>query len=389
MTDRTPVIVGVALSDYPKAPHLDSYGHHALALRRVLDDSGVKLGDIDGYMSVGIGGQSIDDAATMAEYLGVRYRWIDGTQLGGASYIAFMERAATAIRDGVCDTVLMTYGSDLRSNKTRSMSDAKMDARNVVEGPGQYQLPYGPTIISQYALAAMRHMHEYGTKPEHLAEIAVAARLHAARNPHALNRKPIDIADVLAAPRLADPLGALDCCVVTDGGGAIIMTTAERARDLPQRPIYLLGAATTQTHWNIGQMPDFTTTASAICGPRAFDQAGVSPADIDVAQLYDSFTITTLLQLEGLGFCKRGEGGAFVAAGRLRPGGALPTNTDGGGLSSCHPGLRGIFCAVEAVRQLRGEAEERQVPDARLAAVSGSGGILSAMSVAILGSERP
>jgi acetyl-CoA acetyltransferase len=387
--DRSPVIVGVALSDYPKAPHLTSYGHHAQALSRVLADSGVPLAAIDGYMSVGIGGLMVDDIATMSEFFGIRHRWAEGSQLGGSAYQGFVDHAATVIRAGLCDTVLMTYGSDLRSNKRRRLSPLTGDADGFVEGPRGFEAPYGPTILGNYALAAARHMHEFGTTLEALAEIAVATRLHAARNPQALNREPITVEDVLASPRVADPLGKLDSCVVTDGGAALIMTTAERARDLPQPPIHVLGSATTQTHWNIGQMPDFTTTGAAICGPAAFAQAGLRPEDMDTAQLYDSFTITVLLLLEGLGFCPRGEGGRFVADGRLRPGGSLPLNTDGGGLSACHPGMRGIFCIVEAVLQLRGQAEGRQIPDARLAVACGSGGILSCISTLILGRDRP
>jgi acetyl-CoA acetyltransferase len=281
----------------------------------------------------------------------------------------------------------MTYGSDLRSNKRRSLSPKTTDG--LVEAPRCYETPYGPTILGNYALAARRHMHEFGTTREQLAEIAVSTRLHAGNNPSALNREPLSIADVVGAPRVADPLGKWDACVVTDGGAALIMTTLERARDLKQKPIYILGSASAQTHWNISQMPDYTTTAAAIAGPLAFAQAGISPRDIDTAQLYDSFTITVMLLLEGLGFCKRGEGGAFVQDGKLRPGGALPTNTDGGGLSSCHPGMRGVFTLIEAVTQLRGQAGIRQVPDAKLAVACGSGGILSCISTLVLGKDRP
>jgi acetyl-CoA acetyltransferase len=338
-------------------------------------------------MSVGIGGMHVDDLATMAEFFRIKHRWADGTQLGGAAYVGFVDHAKTVIESGICDTVLMTYGSDLRSNKRRSLATPRSD--QFVESPRCYENPYGPTILGNYALAAQRHMYEFGTTLEQLAEIAVSTRLHAGNNPLALNREPISIADVVNAPRVADPLGKLDSCVVTDGGAAVIMTTLERARDLKQKPIYVLGSATAQTHWSINQMPDYTTTAAAICGPQAFAQAGVGPQDMDTAQLYDSFTITVMLLLEGLGFCKRGEGGAFVEDGKLRPGGSLPTNTDGGGLSSCHPGMRGVFTLIEAVLQLRGQAGIRQVPDAKLAAVCGSGGILSCISTLILGKDAP
>jgi acetyl-CoA acetyltransferase len=231
-------------------------------------------------------------------------------------------------------------------------------------------------------------MHEYGTTPEQLAEIAVGVREFAGLNPFAMYRDPITVDDVVGSRMIADPLHKLDCCVVSDGGGALVVTTAERARDLRQPPVYVLGAAGGETHWNISQMPDYTTTAAAQCGPEALAMAGVQPADVDTIQLYDSFTITVLLLLEALGFCKPGEGGPFVADGKLRPGGALPLNTDGGGLSACHPGMRGAFLIVEAVRQLRGQAGDVQVPDCEVALAAGSGGFLSAMAVTILGKEK-
>ncbi len=253
----------------------------------------------------------------------------------------------------------------------------------------QYEAPYGSTLVGAYAMAARRHMHEYGTTSEQLAEIAVGVREYAGLNPSAMYRDPITVDDVLSSRMIADPLHKLDCCVVTDGGGAFIMTTAERARDLPQPPVYVLGAAASQTHWNIGQMPDFTSTAAASCGPEALARAGITADDIDVLQLYDSFTITVLLLLEGLGLCGKGEGGAFVSEGHLRRGGRVPLNTDGGGLSSSHPGMRGIFLIIEAVRQLRGQAGEAQVPDCDIAVACGSGGSLSCIGTVVLGNEHP
>jgi acetyl-CoA acetyltransferase len=232
-------------------------------------------------------------------------------------------------------------------------------------------------------------MHEYGTTSEQLAEIAVGVREFASLNPNAMYRDPITTEDVVGSRLVADPLHKLDCCVISDGGGAVVLTTAERARDLPQPPVYVLGAAGGQTHWNISQMPDFTTTAAARCGAEAFGRAGVRPEDVDTIQIYDSFTITVLLLLEDLGFCKKGEGGAFVAEGHLRRGGRLPLNTDGGGLSSCHSGMRGIFLLVEATRQLRHQAGEAQVPDCRIALACGSGGYLSCIGAVVLGSEHP
>ncbi len=232
-------------------------------------------------------------------------------------------------------------------------------------------------------------MHEFGTTSENLAEIAVGVREYAGLNPDAMYRAPITVEDVLHSRLVADPLHKLDCCVVSDGGGALLITTADRARDLRQPPVYVLGAASAQTHWNISQMPDFTTTAAAQCGPEALAQAGISPADVDTIQLYDSFTITVLLLLEDLGFCKKGEGGTFVADGHLRRGGRLPLNTDGGGLSSSHSGMRGIFLLIEATRQLRNQGGEAQVPDCEVALACGSGGFLSCIGAVVLGKEHP
>jgi acetyl-CoA acetyltransferase len=250
-------------------------------------------------------------------------------------------------------------------------------------------MPYGSPLVSGYALAARRHMHQYGTTSEQLARVAVDMRANAAKNPLAMYRDPLTVDDVLASRMISDPLHMLDCCIISDGGGAVLMTTAERARDLRQTPIYVRGSATAQTHWNISAMPDFTVTAAAQSGPAAFQKAGITPADVDMLMLYDSFTITVLLLLEDLGFAKKGEGGPFLDANRLTYDGDLPTNTDGGGLSSCHPGMRGIFLLIESVRQLRGQAGAVQVPDAEIAVACGSGGQLSCMGTVVLGKEKP
>jgi acetyl-CoA acetyltransferase len=387
MTDRTPVIVGVGLSDYPRAPHLDSLGHHALATQRALADSGVAKGDIDGYASAGMGGEI---SPALAEYLGIGYRWIDGTMTGGSSFEFHVQHAEEAIRQGACDTVLITYGSDYLTRMGRALGTGGFfRAGQRVEGAMQYEAPYGNTLVGGYALAARRHMHEYGTTAEQLAEIAVGVREYAGLNPLAMYRDPITVEDVLASRLVADPLHKLDCCVISDGGGAILLTTAERALDLRQPPVFVLGSANGQGHWTIGQMPDYTSTAASQCGPEALARAGVSISDIDTLQLYDSFTITVLLLVEGLGFCPKGEGGAFVAEGHLRRGGRVPLNTDGGGLSSCHPGMRGIFLLAEATRQLRGQAGDAQVPGCEIALACGSGGTLSCIGAVVLGSQHP
>jgi acetyl-CoA acetyltransferase len=306
--------------------------------------------------------------------------------VGGSSFEFHVQHAAEAIRNGQCDTVLLTYGSDYLSRMGRSLGTGGMfRGARTVPGPMQFEAPYGNSLVGSYALVARRHMHEFGTTSEQLAEIAVGVREYAGLNPQALYRDPITVNDVLASRVVADPLHKLDCCVISDGGGAVIMTTAERARDLRQPAVAVLGAAGGMTHWNIGQMADYTTSAGAVCAPEAFARAGLLPSDVDTIQFYDSFTITVLVLLEDAGFCKKGEGGAFVAAGHLRRGGRLPLNTDGGGLSSCHPGMRGIFLLIESVRQLRGQAGAAQVPDCEVALAIGSGGWLSCIGAVLMG----
>jgi acetyl-CoA acetyltransferase len=391
LADRTPVIVGIGLSDYPVAPDLDSLQHHSLAMQRALADSGVELSAIDAY--VGAGGshdRMIDDPVNMAEYFRIEHRYIDGTMTGGSSFEFHVQHGAAAIEEGLCDTILVTYGSNQLSRMGRMLGTGGFtQGRQKIGGASAYEAPYGNSLVGAYAMVAQRHMHEFGTTSEQLAEIAVGVREFAQLNPNAMYRDPLTVDDVVGSRLIADPLHKFDCCVISDGGGAFIMTTAERAKDLPQSPVYVLGAAGSQTHWNISQMPDYTRSAGAIAGPIAFERAGVKPADIDTIQFYDSFTITVLMMLEDLGFCPKGEGGKFVQEGHLKRGGDLPLNTDGGGLSSCHPGMRGIFLIIEAVRQLRGQAGEAQVPDAKLAVASGSGGWLSCIGAVVMGSEHP
>ena len=388
--DRTPVIVGTGLSDYPKAPHLDGVQHHVQAFQRALADSGIDKAEIDGYVSAGGGGLMIDDAVTMAEYLRIDHRYIDGTMTGGSSFEFHVQHLAAAIREGLCDVALITYGSDQLSRMGRKLGTGGFQRPGSrVAGPIQYEAPYGNSLVGAYAMHAARHMHEFGTTPAQLAEIAVGVREFATLNPHAIYRDPITADDVLNSRMIADPLHKLDCCSITDGGGAILITTADRAKDLRQPPVYVLGAAGAETHWNVSQQPDFTTCAGALAGPIAFERAGLTPKDVDVLQFYDSFTITCLILLESLGFTPRGEGGPFVEEGNLKRGGRFPLNTDGGGLSSSHPGMRGIFLLIEAARQLRGQAGEGQVPNCRTAICAGSGGWLSAIGVAILGAEHP
>jgi acetyl-CoA acetyltransferase len=384
---RAPVIVGIGLSDYPKAPHLDGVQHHALAMQRAIADAGIEKRSIDGYVNAGGGGgMMVDDAVTMAEYLRIDHRYIDGTMTGGSSFEFHVQHLAAAIRDGLCDTALVTYGSNQLTRMGRALGTGGFQrAGSRVAGPLQHEVAYGNSLVGSYAMHAMRHMHEFGTTSEQLAEIAVGIREFAMLNPNAIYRDPLTVDDVVNSRMIADPLHKLDCCAITDGGGAFIMTTAERAKDLAQPPVVVLGAAGAQTHWNISQQTDFTSSAGALAGPVAFERGGVTHDDVDMLMFYDSFTITCLILLESLGFVPKGEGGPFVAEGNLKQGGKWPLNTDGGGLSSCHPGMRGIFLIIEAVRQLRGQAGEAQVPDCEVALAAGSGGWLSCIGVAILG----
>jgi acetyl-CoA acetyltransferase len=289
--------------------------------------------------------------------------------------------------------VLVTYGSDYLSRMGRSLGTGGFSRGRRVSGPAQFEAPYGNSLVGAYAMVAQRHSHLFGTTAEQRAEIAVGVREYAGLNPDAMYRDPLTVEDVVGSRMVADPLRKLECCVVSDGGGAILLTTEERARDLRKPPVHVLGAAAGQTHWNISQMAttgtSFVESAAARCVPEALGRAGLRPDEIDTLQFYDSFTITVLTLLEDSGFCGKGEGGPFVAEGHLRRGGRHPLNTDGGGLSSNHPGMRGIFLLIEAVRQLRGEGGEAQVPGASTSLCVGSGGWLSCIGAVVLGNEAP
>jgi len=380
------VIAGVATSDYPNLPGMSEHAVHAQAAQRALDDAGLGWAEIDGLATVGFFPMY---AVGMAEYLGLQPTYFDETHAGGASFEVLVEHAAHAVEAGVAEVVLVTYGSIQLSQMGRRLGTGG-GRGGMAPGPAIYDALWGNTLVGSYALAARRHMHQYGTTPEQLASVAVTMREHAAHNPMAQYRDPITVDDVLSSRPVADPLHKLDCCVISDGGGACVVTTAERAADLAKAPVYVLGAAHATTHhMNLSADADLTVSPAAQSGPLAFARAGIGPDEVDVAQLYDSFTITVVLTVEDLGFCAKGEGGAFVADGGLGLGGRLPTNTDGGGLSACHPGMRGMFLIVEAVRQLRGEAGATQVPDARIAVAHGTGGMLSTGATLVLGSEAP
>jgi acetyl-CoA acetyltransferase len=299
-------------------------------------------------------------------------RWLDGTNIGGSSFLAHAAHAAAAIHAGQCEVALVLYGSTAASNSLAIGTGLGGGGRD----PGQaFVAPYGLTTVGSYALVARRHMERYGTKPEELAEIAVTMRRHAGLNPEAKMRKPITVADVLASRMISEPLHLLDCCIISDGGGALVITSTERARGLRKGAVQVLGTGEAVAHQELGA-PDLLTIAARQSGAHALGMAGVRHADLDLCTIYDSFTITVLATLENLGFCKPGEGGSFVSGGRIGLGGELPVNPDGGGLSSNHPGMRGIFLAIEAVRQLRGECGHRQVEGAKLALAHGTGGTL-------------
>ena len=376
-------IVGVADAASPTG-ELDLHGRalEAAMVKEALDDAGLELSDVDGVCHA-------ESSMAVAEYLGVHPRFTESTMTGGSSFEVHVEHAAAAIAAGLCEVVVGVYAATPRSDRTQG----RPSRRRLPAGPNpaaEWEWPFGLRMpMGPYAMAASRHMARFGTTSEQLAQIAVSTREWASRNPRARYQSPLSVKEVLDSPLQCAPLHLLDCCLVTDGAGAFVLTSAARAKDLARPPVYVLGAATAHDHMMISQMPDLCVTPGAVCGPRAFAMAGIAPADVDVLMGYDSFTITALLHLEDLGFCAKGEGGPFVEDGKTGPGGSLPMNTNGGGLSYTHPGMYGMFLLVEAVRQLRGECGSRQVDGAEIAVAHGSGMVLSCMSTTVLGTEAP
>jgi acetyl-CoA acetyltransferase len=363
-------IAGAAESDLGEvAPGLTPTDLMVQASLRALEDCGLGVADVDGLFAATT--QLPMGPLNLGEALGVRPRATDATQVGGSSPMVQLDHARAAIAVGQCEVALLAYGSTQRSVGRASAS---------VQEISPYEAPYRPLLpVAAYALAASRHAHEFGTTPEQLAWVAVSARRWAQRNPRAAKRDELTVEDVLSAPRVCDPLGVRDCCLVTDGGGALVVTSLERARTLRRPPVVVLGTGEAHSHRHISSMPDLTTTAAVQSGERAFAQAGVTPADVQCCQLYDAFTITPILFLEDLGFCPKGEGGPFVEGGRIAPGGELPVNTNGGGLSYAHPGMYGLLLLVEAVRQVRDEGND-------VVLAHGNGGVLSSQCTALLGS---
>jgi len=371
-------IVGVAESQLGEVWDQTELSMVALAAREALMEAGMTYKDVDAVFTNYMGEEG---SVQVGEYLGIQPRFADSSDLGGAAFEAFVHHAVLAIDAGRCEVALVAYASRQRTRRVRTMS--RDNDRSTLAS--QFELSYGlPAPVGHYALIAARHMYQFGTKPEQLAEVAVAARKWAQLNPKAWSRDPLTVEDVLASRMICDPLHRLDCCLITDGGGAIVVTNRARARNANSKPIRILGAGESHTHWTIAQMPDMTVSAGAVSASEAFAMAGITPSDVDVLEPYDSFTITVLLALEDLGFCAKGEGGSFVENGRLAPGGALPALTSGGGLSYNHPGAFGLMLLIEAVRQLRGDAGDRQVPNANIGVAHGVGGFMSTASTVVL-----
>lgn len=374
---QPPAFVGAATGFIAGAEGLAPLEMMASVAQSAAKDAGLSLREVDGLF-VGMQSEFLSTLA-FAEYLGIRPRFSDNNRVGGSSFLCHAEQAAMALEAGACDVALICYGSNQRS-AVGKLQTSVAASWSEIEAPYEARFP-----VSSYALAASRHMHCFGTTRRDLASVAVSARRWAQLNPEAFSRDALSVEDVLAAPLVSDPLGRLDCCLVTDGAAAVIMTRADRARDLRRKPVHLLGAAAEHWHKQISAMLDLCRTSATESSRRAYAAAGLGPSDIDVVQIYDAFSINTIVLLEDLGFCPKGEGGRFVSDGHIAPGGSLPVNTNGGGLSCCHPGMYGLFTLVEAVRQLRGEAGDRQVAGAEVALCQGSGGAFSSMVTNILG----
>ncbi len=384
MTNTSGVsIVGAAECDLG-ATDLSILTLQAQAVTRALADAGLTLADVDGFATTGV---SRFSATQLADYFGVRAKWCDSTYAGGSAFEMMVARATQAIEAGQASTIVISFASNQRSARSRSLG-------GVVEThtpEAQFETPYGPPFpIAYYAMAAQSYLHRYAGTSEQLAEFAVAAREWARLNPAAFRYESnaLTAEEVVAATMIATPLTVLDCCLVTDGGGAIVLTSSERAKDLLKPPVHVLGYGERTSNTSMTSADDILDTGAAEAAADAYARAGLGPSDIDVVEVYDSFTITSALNLEALGFCSEGEVLEFVSDGAIRPGGSLPFNTSGGGLSYCHPGQFGILLLIEAVRQLRREAADRQVADAEVALVHGTGGILSTHATVILGVDR-
>jgi acetyl-CoA acetyltransferase len=372
-------IVGVDESDeIGVLPGKSQLTLHLEAIANAVRDAGLRIRDVDGIFTAGQ-----HSPALLGEALGITPRYVDSTSVGGCSFIIMVEHAVAALHHGLCDVAVISHGESGRSGvgvtRTRDTSLT-----------GQFEIPYGfGAAPTNFALITTRHMHEYGTTPEQWADVAVSTRAWACLNPKALHRKPLTVQEVLASRPVVYPFNLLNICLVTDAGAAVVLTRSDRARDCAKKPVYVRGTGEATAHVSLTQMSNLTfSEATRLSGARAFAMADVGPGDFDHVMLYDAFTSGPPLMLEALGLAKRGEGVSLFAGGRAAPGGALPINTNGGGLSYTHTGMYGIFPILEAARQLRGECGARQVPGARLSLVNGMGGMLSAAGTLVLSSER-
>ena len=379
--DGKAAVAGLGWTPVGEYPGRSSSYFMAQAASKALADAGLTKEDVDGLIVVpSLVQPSIMPAATFIDAFGIRPQHFSSEPgLGGASGCAAIRQAASMIGAGQASVVLIVAGDAALSGRA---------AGSVYAGGAQFESPYGTLAPAMYALFAQRHMHEFGTTPEQLAEVSVTCRANASLNPDAQMRDPMTAEDVLSSPMIAEPLRRLNCCLISDGGCAVVVTSLERAKELPRPPVLLLGSGECHTHEKVWRAPDFVSSGAAESGRQAFAEAGVTPSDIDVAEIYDCFSITPIVFLEDLGFCAKGEGGPFVEGGRIRLDGELPINTHGGLLSHGQAGMAGgLFHAVEAVVQLRGDAGPRQVSGAKLALAHGNGGIFGTECTVIFGRD--
>ena len=378
MKRRAVAIVGAAeTTELGVIPHLSQIGLHADAALNALADCGLAPSDIDGVATAG------ESPTAIALALGITPTWVDGTAVGGCSFMLHVRHAAAAIEAGLCKTVLITHG---QSGRSRVGAGGFGFAPSSLQG--QFEAPYGIAgPPSLFTIPCLRYMKDFGLTHEQLATVAVVQREWASKNPRAMHRDPIGVEDVLASRVIAWPFHLLECCLVTDGGGALVLVSAERARDFREKPVFVLGTGESVETPMVSQMEDFTTSrAFRVSGRMAFAEAGIGPRDVDHLMIYDAFAHLPIYGLEDLGFCERGEAGKFIAAGNTRPGGKLPLNTNGGGLSYTHTGMYGMFALQESVRQLRGRAAA-QVPDVHVSVAHGVGGMFAAAGTVILSNE--
>ena len=376
----TVAIVGAAETTHlGKVPDLSQIQLHADAALNTLADAGLAAKDIDGVATAG------ESPVAIAHYLGIAPRWVDGSSVGGCSFMLHVRHAVAAIEAGHASTVLVTHGESGRSGVGRGGGGGSRASLSA-----QFEMPYGPMgPTTMFTIGVLRYMKQYGMTHEQLASVAVAQREWAGKNPRASYREPITVADVLASRLIAYPFHLLECCLVTDGGGALILVSAERAKDFPHKPVYVLGSGESVETPMVSQMKDLTSSqAFRIAGSEAFKSAGIAHADVDHLMVYDAFAHLPIWGLEDLGFCNRGEAAGFIADGNTRPGGKLPLNTNGGGLSYMHSGMYGMYALQESVRQMRGTAPA-QVPGAEISVCLGVGGMFAASGCIVMGNVAP